>query len=65
MATPMNPILPDPACLHLAHLEASPHLIIAHVSTLSPAGTVSLVSVLILSPNTNHMLNPLTIHAHF
>jgi len=37
MATPTNPtLLPDPACLHLAHLEASPHLIIAHVSTLSP-----------------------------
>ena len=37
MATPTNPtLLPDPECLHLTHLEASPQLIIAHVSTISP-----------------------------
>jgi len=37
MTTPPNPtLLPDPACLHLTHLEAHPQLIIAHVSTISP-----------------------------
>ena len=33
----MNPtLLPDPACLHLAHLEASPRCITAVVKTISP-----------------------------
>lgn len=37
MASPTNPtLLPDSACLHLTHLEASPQLITAHVSTISP-----------------------------
>jgi Transposase and inactivated derivatives len=36
MASPANPtLLPDPTCLHLTHLEASPGCIIAHVSTTS------------------------------
>jgi hypothetical protein len=39
MATPTNPtLLPDPACLHLTHLEAYPQLIIAYFSTISPKG---------------------------
>jgi len=37
MATPATPtLLPDPACLHLAHLETSPGCIIAIVTTISP-----------------------------
>ncbi len=37
MASPTNPtLLPDSACLHLTHLEVSPRLITAHVSTISP-----------------------------
>ena len=36
MASPANPtLLPDPACIHLTHLEASAGCIIAHVSTTS------------------------------
>jgi len=37
VATPAPPtLLPDPACLHLAHLEASPGCITAIVTTISP-----------------------------
>lgn len=33
----MNPtLLPDPACLYLTHLEASPRCITAVVKTISP-----------------------------
>jgi len=37
MTTPTTPtLLPDPTCLHLVHLEASPHCITALVTTTSP-----------------------------
>src|SRR5438128_1023673 len=36
MANPTNPpLLPDPACLHLTHLEVTDRCIIVHVSTTS------------------------------